>query len=426
MRHRTTAALSASHALAIGLGLVQQVAFAAVFGVTPAAGLFALAITPAVVTALIYAESLQVTLLPALVRAGDEHAKAAALAGSLRHAAALGVVACAIGLLWGCFVMGQAPTGWPVYGGFVVSLSIGHVISMAASSLLVWLQADRQLVLPSTVHLIPGVLGTVAILVGADLAIVAAAYVGIGVVQCAWLAGLSPALRSALARIGERGWRAASSRSASMPRLSLQGLAIGAAVPLLQFVDRLARGAVDLPGTAAASYAWAITLGLAAVIARGPGFAQALFVASEALAPRRRTFAFPLGVYALGLALGALTWSVARRAAAPLLERWPEQAPLVDALAVALPQLLLCVAPVAALPSLYRILVRLSSVQTGARFVAWQFLGQAGLAAAAMTQPGGGLVGYSAALAANLSFAALLIMTLRLHASAAGNRSAWS
>jgi hypothetical protein len=426
MRHRTTAALSASHALAIGLGLVQQVAFAAVFGVISAAGLFALAITPAVVTALIYAESLQVTLLPALVRAGDEHAKTTALAGSLRHAATLALAACAIGLLWGGFVAGQAPSRGGAYAGFVVSLSLAHAISMAASALLVWLQAERRLMLPSTVHLLPGVLGTVAIVAGGDLAIVAAAYVGISVAQFAWLASLSTPLRSALTRIGRAGARAAAPRFAPTPGLSLRALAIGAAVPLLQLVDRLARGAIDLPEVAAASYAWAIMLGLAAVIARGPGFAHSLFVASGELASRRRTFAFPIGVYALGLALGALGWSVVPLARTALLGLWPEQRSLVDALAAVLPPLLLGVAPVASLPSLYRILVRVSSVRTAARFVTWQFLGQAALAATALAQSGGPLLGYSAAIAANLAFAALLMTTLRLHASAAGGRSAWS
>jgi len=426
MSRRTAVVLSGVHALAIGLGLAQQAAFAAVFGVTPVAGMFFLAMTPPVITAMIYAESLQLSLLPELVRAANPRAGAEALARSLAHAAMLGLPACGIGLLWGWFVDGRVPIDWPLYAGFVAMLSLAHVISMAASSMVVWLQADHDLVLPSTVHLIPGVLGTAVIVASADLMVVCAAYIVIGLVQAGWLCSLSLGLRDALALIGRGGLRTASKWFASPPRLLLPALLIGAAIPLIQLVDRLARATADLSGTAAASYAWAVTLGLAAVMGRGPTFVYSLLVSSDALATRRRMFALPVGLYALGLAIGALGWVTVSAASTHLLERFPDHQPLIEALAIVLPQLLLCLAPVVALPGLYRIVVRLSSLEAGARMVAWQFLGQVALTAASLLYLGSSTVGYSAAIAAHLSFASLLVLTLRLHASATGAGPFWS
>jgi hypothetical protein len=238
---------------------------------------------------------------------------------------------------------------------------------MAAATILVKLQAQYRLVLPSLVHVAPGIIIIAVTLITKNVGLVAVAYVGVGMAQCGWLWLLARPLRA------QPTASAQSPPDRARPSILryTMPLVIGAAIPLIQFMDRLGQSTAGLSNAAAAAYVWAIVLGISAVINRGPNLIFSIHI-SRPNGVKTNVLAVPLALYGLGLALSVSFILMFEYGISVLSELFPNRLDLIDGLSETAYPLMLALPPLAALPALYRVAAQRFGLTATATMVAAQ------------------------------------------------------
>ena len=274
MSIKTASYLSTIHAASIGLGLLQQLVLAAVFGVSDESGMFFVALAVPATLALIYGDALQYSLLPQLISSPTSQRKILALQHSMRTAIFFALLAFALGFVWSYIA---PPSDRNLYVQLLVLLTFANLGSMWAAAAVIWLQSERKFVVSSFVHFVPAPLGIAAAFLSKSLSVVAIALVIAAAIQLIILLLLSRSFACAFIRAffsteQDKGPRA-------VYGFEFVALIIAAAVPSLTAIDRIAQSTLSIADAASASYGWAVSLGLANVLSRGPNILMAVEMA---------------------------------------------------------------------------------------------------------------------------------------------------
>lgn len=408
MNARAATLLSVIHGVGLGLNLLQQVVFAATFGVGNDAGLLFLALTVPSMVALIFSESLQMSLLPELARHPSLDARLTSIARFWKLAIILQLVGLMAGVVWGEIVSAKIGPAWTSYLAYTAVASLAFSCAMIAATILVWLQAERNMVRPSMVHIVPGLAVITVTLITRSVAWVAVTYLAVGAAQMALLWRMAPTLR--------RAWRSrlpSTIKSKDSIWRHAAPLVIGSALPLIQLMDRLAYSVQGLSKTASAAYLWAFVMGFAAVVSRGPTLVFSVWIVSIAEHGRRRAAALPFLLYMTGNFAGLVAWFVQPGFWSLLTLNFPEKQAMISEMAAPAGPLLLALGPLMALPALHRMIAQLRGVGIGAIVVLLQLAFQALLS---MRMLGiGDIDGYAVAISGHAACWTLIGLSLILH-----------
>ncbi|MGE5522834.1 MAG: hypothetical protein ACM3SS_03895 [Rhodospirillaceae bacterium] len=390
--------------------MMQQLAFGAVFGVTMQAGVFFLAMVSPSLTALVFGESLQYALLPKLLNAVDVNARVHAIRSALNRSMLLIGAAAIFSGAWGMIVGGDR-FAWGEYFCYSALFLVSHLLSMWAATVLVSLQAVGILVKPTFVHLIPVPIICIVALMTSSLTCVAVSFVVAALVQVLALL--------LFFRCAGHVWTSALKRlsiSDFMQSVTLQDfrvLVVAASLPIISAVDRYAQTFNDVADTAAVSYAWAITLGIANVLARGPNFVLSVYLHSEQPSQGRLSNKVASYVATLFLSAGIagylmlIVFRIFGAGAIPIAHQstWMSIEPFL------IPQLL-TLSVLTVIPSLYRIVARLYGTDAAARIAILQVSVHLAVVTVLCAADKQGLIRYSASMVLVTIFGVLIYRTI--------------
>jgi hypothetical protein len=364
MRIHSAAIISLIYGFSIGIGLLQQAIFAFYFGLGKEAGIFFVAITLPSISSLLFNESIQVSLLPDILKVRGLEKKADMLRPYVGRSIAVGVMAFGLSVAWWA-IAGHAD--WDIFLPLTGLLCGAFTLAMIASCLLVWLQADGKLIRPALVHLFPGLAVCATTIATGKVQLVAASYALAAACQICYL-WLQVEGRHTIRVFGGGG-------KSVRPYGTWIGLApflVGAGVPVFQMIDRLGRSAQDLKSAAAGAYIWALVMGLAAVMNRGPTLVFSVWVVSVVRRSIARLLILPIVLYGIGSLLAFTLLALITFGGSLIRSRWPAQFDTISMMQSDAGALVLLLGPLACLPALYRLVVQLGGLPLAAGAVAIQ------------------------------------------------------
>jgi hypothetical protein len=310
------AALSLLYLLALLLGVVQQLVIAFYFRAGTEAGLYFLSLSVPGFVLLLFGESLNFSLLPQLLSA-REGEKATLVARFLGVAAGLSVLALALTLLAGA-LSSDAKDRWGYFALLATVSAVGTGTGMLAAVCLVWHQHNHVVVRSALIHLVPTPVICVAAWLNQTALGLACGTALAGSVQLAillhWAPGLRASFRQFFTTFGRRGFHMTGPGAG----LALKAIVMASSVPMLQMLDRVTMAVGSVSDTAATSYAWALTMGLANLISRGQNLVYSLRLASTGrpAESQENLFRVPLFQLLLGSVVGLAVAGVASTAPA--------------------------------------------------------------------------------------------------------------